>query len=342
MTLHPKGCGTIHYATTYIQNSMLNLKKIYSPFKEYKDTGFGASDRQQGTRFMDKNGRFKVIRSGLPWWDRWNVYAWMLELSWLKFYAVILSAFIAINLIFTGLYFIVGIDHLIGLMAEDNFERFFEVFFFSVQTFSTVGYGRVNPLNMPAGMLASTEVFIGLLTVAIATGLVFAKFSRPIANLLFSKNILLTTTKDGRKALLFRFVNKAENQITDVGVQVLVAMDLSENGESEWKFYNLPLERDKINFLALSWTVVHYIDENSPLFNLSQEDIKEAGTEILILITLFDDTFAQTVHVRHSYKYDEWKWNATFRPMFKPSAKYKDFTELALDKINDIESQSEK
>lgn len=319
---------------------MLNFKKGYSAFKEYKDTGFGANDKQQGTRFMDKKGRFKVIRSGLPWLDRWNVYAWMMELSWTQFYVVILSAFIGINLIFTALYFLVGIDHLIGLMAEDNAERFFEVFFFSVQTFSTVGYGRVNPLNMPAGLLASTEVFVGLLTVAIATGLVFAKFSRPIANLLFSKNMLINTTKDGRKAMMFRFVNKAENQITDVGVQVLVAMDVAEGGDraSSWKFYRLPLERDNINFLALSWTVVHYIDENSPLFNLSEQELMDSGAEILILITLFDDTFAQTVHVRHSYKYYEWKWNARFLPMFKPSKKHTDFTELALDKIDDIET----
>jgi inward rectifier potassium channel len=315
---------------------MLNLKKLYSPFKEYKNTGFGTSDKQQGTRFMDKNGRFKVIRKGLPWWDRWNVYAWMLELSWTKFYIVILTAFVVINLVFTGLYFMVGIDHLIGVMAEDNVERFFEIFFFSVQTFSTVGYGRVNPLNIPAGGLAAAEVFIGLLTVAIATGLVFAKFSRPVANLLFSKNILLTTTEDGRKALMFRFVNKAENQITDVGVQVLVAMDVMEHGHSTWKFYELPLERDKINFLALSWTVVHYVDEKSPLFNLSQQDIEAAASEILILITLFDDTFAQTVHVRHSYKHYEWLWNVRFLPMFKPSQKHKDFTELALNKINEI------
>lgn len=316
---------------------MIDFKKIARPFTEYKDTGFGASDKQQGSRFMDKNGRFKVVRTGLPWFSRWNVYAWMIEHPWWKFYMVVFVAFLSINLIFTGLYFWIGLDHLIGVMAEDDFERFTEVFFFSVQTFSTVGYGRINPLGTSAGFLASVEVFIGLLTTAIATGLFFAKFSRPTGNLIFSKNILMTTLDNGKQALLFRFANKSENQVTDVGVQMLVAMDIIDaNGKTAWKFFNLPLERDKINFLSLSWTVVHYIDENSPFYNLTEQDIIDSRSEILILITLFDDTFSQTVHVRHSYKYFEWVWHAKFLPMFHPSTKHPDFTELALNKINDM------
>jgi inward rectifier potassium channel len=317
---------------------MLNLKK-YSPFADYRDTGFGSNDKAQGTRFMDSEGNFNVFRTGLPWWKRISLYQWLLDMPWWKFHIVITLYFAGLNLFFVALYFWAGLDHFVGLFAETDTERFMEVLFFSIQTFTTVGYGRVNPLGTPSGIIASIEALTGVLTVAVATGLLFAKFSRPMTKLIFSKQALCNKTgTDNKEALMFRFANSRDNQITDVSVQVILALDVvaKDDGVTSWKYYNLELERSRINFLPLSWTVVHYIDENSPLYNFTKQDVENANAEILILIALFDDTFAQTVHIRHSYKFDEWVWGESFLPMFKPASHKRHYTHLELDKISDI------
>ncbi len=316
---------------------MLKLKK-FSPFADYRDTGFGSNDKAQGARFMDSNGNFNVFRTGLPWWKKLSLYQWLLDMPWWQFHLFMILYFSVLNLTFVGLYFWAGIDHFVGLFAETDLERFTEVLFFSIQTFTTVGYGRVNPMGVSTGIIASIEALTGVLTVAVATGLLFAKFSRPMTKLIFSKQALHTKTSEGREALMFRFANSRDNQITDVTAQVILALDVAvDDSGASWKYYNLELERNRINFLPLSWTVVHYIDENSPLYKLSQQEITDANAEILILIALFDDTFAQTVHIRHSYKYDEWTWGHRFAQMFKPAPNKSSYTHLELDKISDIE-----
>jgi inward rectifier potassium channel len=317
---------------------MLKLRR-FTPFADYRDTGFGSNDKAQGTRFMDSEGNFNVLRTGLPWWKRLSLYQWLLDMPWWQFHLFMILYFAVLNLIFVGLYFWAGIDHFVGLFAETDFERFMEVLFFSIQTFTTVGYGRVNPLGVSTGIIASIEALTGVLTVAVATGLLFAKFSRPLTKLVFSKQALHSKTRDGKEALMFRFANSRDNQITDVTVQVILALDveIKDDGMTTWKYYNLELERNRINFLPLSWTVVHYIDENSPLYGLTEQEIKDSNAEVLILIALFDDTFAQTVHIRHSYKHDEWVWGKHFAPMFKPAMHKKHYTQLELTKISDTD-----
>jgi inward rectifier potassium channel len=309
------------------------LRRLYDSVREYQNTGFGNDLARQGRRFIRKDGTFNVVRTGMSWWKRLNPYHWLLAMPWWKFNVVMICFFLAVNLCFATCYFMLGTDHLLGVLGEDEIEIFIEVFFFSIQTFTTVGYGRINPIDLPANLIAGTESFVGVLTAAIITGLFFAKFSLPTANLIFSKNAIMYKNKQGYYQLMFRFANVLDNQLTNIKIETILALaDNKKNGV--WHFYNLILEQNQVHFLPLNWTVIHTITEDSPLYNLSAEDLADVDAEVLILITVFNDTFAQEVHVRHSYKFDEIIWDAQFDPMFRPAAK-SSATELMLDKIDD-------
>jgi inward rectifier potassium channel len=184
-------------------------------------------------------------------------------------------------------------------------------FFFSVQTFATIGYGTIHPVGMIPNLLVTVESYYSLLANALITGLVFARFSRPTAKIIFSKQAVIAPYQDG-KALMFRLVNSRSSQLIEVGVTVMFAYMVKEHGRTMRRFELLELERNKVQFFPLAWTVVHPIGENSPFANLTLEDLRQMDAEILILLAATDETFAQVVHARSSYKHDEIIWNAKF------------------------------
>jgi inward rectifier potassium channel len=206
-------------------------------------------------------------------------------------------------------------------------------FFFSAQTFTTVGYGRISPDSVLTNLVASIQALLGLMALAIGTGLLFGRFSRPAARMAFSKQMVVAPYQSGT-SLQFRVANRRSNNLMEVEARVMMSyVEPSEDGLQR-KYKVLALERHLIQFLPLTWTIVHPIEESSPLWGTKPEDLAQYQAEFLITIKAFDDTFFQTVHVRHSYRYEEVAWGARFVPAFEPDAQ----GEMVLDlrKLSEI------
>jgi inward rectifier potassium channel len=230
-------------------------------------------------------------------------------------------------------YWLVGVDSFTGLIANDKGREFMELFYFSTQTFTTVGYGRVNPVGDAASLVAAIEGMNGLLSFAVATGLIYGRFARPRSHIAFSEHALIAPYRD-KKALMFRLASyKDRHNLTDAEIKVTLALQLQEDGNSSYKFYDLPLERGRVDTLMMNWTVVHPIDDQSPLLGLAPEDFRAADVEIYVQIRGFDDVYSTTVIQRTSYTFDEIKFDAKFLPMYHESEDGKT-TIVELDKLN--------
>jgi inward rectifier potassium channel len=246
-------------------------------------------------------------------------YHALLGMGWGRFLLIVAAFYLLVNAVFALAYLACGRDALAGAGFAGHstlFSDYFRAYFFSVETFGTIGYGNIAPVGMPANILLTAESFIGLLSAALATGLVFARFSRPSAAIVYSRHALIAPYR-GIKAFMFRCANERSNQLIEVSVQIMYSrIAVRPNGERVREFTSLPLEFDKVTFFALSWTVVHPIDESSPLFHCTPETLIANEAEFLVLLSGNDETFAQTVHSRTSYKASEIIWNARFRSMF--------------------------
>src|SRR5258706_2584220 len=263
----------------------------------------------------NNDGSFNVLRRGGSWRDI-NPYLHLVNMSLQRFLGVVILAFICVNTLFALIYFLLGPDQLLGTEAPTEWGRFLKGFYFSSHTLTTVGYGNIAPLGTAANLIAILEALTGLLGFAIATGLLFGRFSRPSAKFGFSERMLVAPYQD-RLSLQFRIVNLRSNVLMDLTANVLF---MSVEGPPEnrtRKFQQLALERDRVYFLPLTWTIVHPIAEKSPLWGITAQDLERLQAEVLILIKGFDDTFSQSVNARHSYRHDEIEWGAKFNPAFR-------------------------
>jgi inward rectifier potassium channel len=312
------------------------VHKRVNPFsKPNNDTGFGTNADNYGGRFINRDGTFNMRKEGMPFWSRFSIYHTMLNLPTWKFGAVIILWYIGVNLIYTFLYLFIGVHQLGGITAITGWAQFRQVFYFSAQTFTTVGYGRINPVGDAANLLAALEAVNGFLSFAVATGLIYGRFSKPQSYLIFSDYALVAPYHD-KQGLIFRFASYKDNHIlTNVEIQVTIGLQLQENGESQphYKYFDLALERNRVDSLPMNWTVVHPIDENSPLVGFTEEDMKTADVELYVLIRGFDDVYSNFVLQRTSYTYQEIKFNKKFVPMYRESDDGKT-TILELHKLN--------
>ncbi len=281
-----------------------------------RDLGFGAVvSNESRNRLLNRDGSFNVVRYGLGPFETVAPYHLLLTISWPGFLALVVLLYIALNLLFAVAFYMAGADALTGGGAEMG-GRFARAFFFSVQTFATIGYGQVAPNGLGANLIVTVEALVGLMYQALATGLLFARFARPTASVVFSRNAVVAPYASGR-SLQFRMVNRRRNQIIQLEAQVLFShMQPDETGRLVRRYHVLPLERNRVVFFPLSWTIVHPIDEASPLASRSAEDLRREQAEILVLLSGIDETFEQPVHARTSYRADEIVWNARFRSMF--------------------------
>lgn len=266
-------------------------------------------------RSINKDGSFNVRRQGGSW-RHFHPYLALLNMSWTVFFALVLAGFCALNLLFAAGYFLLGPEGLQGADTASDGGRFLSDFFFSAHTLTTVGYGNVAPATLSTNILSSIEALTGLLSAALGTGLLFGRFSRPSARIAFSERMLVTPYQD-RSSVQFRIVNLRPNVLMEIEAHMILMTVEGEPGALRRNFQPLKLERDNIYFLALSWTVVHPIEEDSPLFGKTPEELKRLQAEFVVVIKAFDDTFAQSVHARYSYRYDELAWQARFQPAFE-------------------------
>jgi len=285
-----------------------------------RDLGLGSRVAQQSkVRFLNRDGSFNVNRRGLPFLRTQNAYHSLLTMSWVRFFLIIISAYFLMNLVFAIGYYFTGPESLDGMDTSSFTSQFLEDFFFSVQTLATIGYGRMNPHGLAANILVSIEALVGLLGLALATGLLFARFSRPSAKIAYSHNAIIAPYR-GMTALEFRIANQRSNELIEVNATVTLSWNEHDtNGTLIRKFYPLALERNKVIFFPLQWVIVHPIDQTSPLYGMTKEKFDATDAEILILLTAIDETFSQTVHSRSSYKHHEIIWGAKFADMFQSS-----------------------
>lgn len=314
---------------------MASEMKIDPKLKTNNDTGFGTNAANYGGRFINRDGTFNLRKEGVSLANRLSIYHYMLTLPRWKFISLLVVFYFAINLVYCSIYLIIGLDQLQGLLSTTPWGKFKEAFFFSTETFTTVGYGRVNPVGGWANLVAAIEGMSGFLSFALATGLIFGRFARPRAYLLFSDFALVSPFK-GSKALMFRFAPYKDNHtLTDVQIRVNIGLKvLQDDLTEEYRYYDLNLERSKVESLPMNWTVVHPMDENSPLRDFTYRDMAAADVEIYVLIRGFDDVYSNFVQQRTSYTYQEIKFDGKFVPMYRESEDGKT-TILELHKLNE-------
>ncbi|MDQ6871478.1 MAG: ion channel [Gemmatimonadota bacterium] len=304
--------------------------------EEFKDLGFGTEvARGVRRRLLNRDGTFNVTREGLNPLSALSLYHWLLIISWSKLLGFLTASFVAVNTIFAFAFLLCGPDALQSTVGSFAGHSFYRAFFFSVDTFATIGYGNIIPVGVAANVLVTIEALVNILAIALATGVIFSRFSRPSAKIVYSRNAIVAPYRE-KTALEFRIANGRSSQLIDVQIQVILTKLEQVNGTSVRKFYDLDLERQRVVFFTLSWTVVHPIDPSSPIAGLTKKDLLDSDAEVLILLTGTDETLSQTVHSRSSYKADEIVWGAKFANMFLRTESA-GIIGMNLSRIHDIE-----
>lgn len=302
-----------------------------------QDLGFGTNLNDVHSRLVNKDGTFNVSRAHVDYLNHLNLYHRLITMGWPKFLGLVVSFYVMANAIFATLYGLIGFDNLKGISEvtpDTSFGRFMGGFFFSSQTLTTVGYGHISPMGYWTSGLAAIESMFGLLMFALATGLFYGRFSRPVASIRFSKQALFAPYLD-INGWMFRIINQRSNQLIDVQVEVSLSwLETKPNGTRFRRYYGLKLERAKVSFFPANWTIVHPITDDSPLYNCTAEQLAESDAEFLILLRAVEDTFNQTVHSRFSYRFDEVKWGQKFVPMFSGDVKEEASATIDLDQLD--------
>jgi inward rectifier potassium channel len=303
------------------------------------DLGFGV--RVAGNsrrRLLNRDGTFNVHRAGREAGHRLSPYHALIGMTWPRFLALLVAFYAVANLAFATAYVACGSGALSGATfaaLPSALATFLRAFFFSVETFGTIGYGNVAPASLAANVVMTVESLFGLLSVALTAGLVFARFSRPTAAMIYSRYALIAPYQDGH-GFMFRCANERSNQLIEARARLIYSRIELRNGNRVREFSVLPLEFDRVAFLALSWTIVHPITRSSPLYGRTARDLINNEAEFLVLLSAIDETFSQTVHSRTSYRGDEIVWNARFRPMFVETPE-EGITGMDLSLIHDFE-----
>lgn len=233
-----------------------------------------------------------------------DLYHYLLTASWPVLIALIFGFFVLTNLLFAvGYYWDGGIEN-------THSGSFLDMFFFSIQTMATIGYGKMEPITFFSNILVSIEALFGLLGLAIMTGLTFSKFSRPTARVRFTRYAVIGP-RDGKTSLQIRMANMRANRIVEAQIHLVFSrMEVTLEGDSIRRFYELPTTRNRSPLFTLSWTAVHPITEDSPFFGHTRESLAQCSPQLVVSITGLDDTFSQTVHARHEFKLEEIVWGA--------------------------------
>ncbi len=310
----------------------------FRSMKNNQDPGLGVNFQKHVNRYMNSNGSYNITRKGKGA-KQFDIYSWCVHSHWLALFIALVVVYSAINLVFGLSYYFIGINQFKGV--DFGLGAFLNCFFFSVQTFTTVGYGSISPQGLSAHVLAMFEAFLGFLSFSLATGVLYGRFSKPKARIRFSENVIITPYQD-KTAMMFKLVNLRSKVLLNNKIQVILMIDSDGLGENQFnkQYFRLNLEVDFINFFPLTWTIVHLIDEDSPLLGLDVTNIKERSAEIIILLEGYDETFSQGIVRRHSYANEQWLADVKFTRNFVTD----DFGSiiLNLDELDAFESIEQK
>jgi inward rectifier potassium channel len=302
--------------------------------RQREDLGFGTKVTSENARLVRPDGSFNVRKLHQSFEARANIYHRLIKMHWAKFGLIILGFYFLVNLIFGFLYYSIGIEHLIGISSNDHLSDFWEAFYFSSQTLTTVGYGKISPEGYLTSFVAAVEALIGLMLFAIMTGLLYGRFSRPNPKLLFSSKAIIAPYLD-INGLMFRIANEKNNQLMNVKLSLVFSRNEETDGIVVRRYYSLETERASVLFLPTAWTVVHPIIKESVLYGQTQESLKQSDGEFIVSVEAINDTMIDPVHTRMSYLYNELIWGAKFKSMLEPiGLEYV----LDLSKINEVDS----
>ncbi len=285
----------------------LNNKK-----KGEDDLGFGNKNYNESVRFLNQDGTVNITRKVSDKHIGFDIYHWLLSISWARFISLVFVSYIVVNTLFALVYFSIGADKFGGTEVGTGSEKFYQLFFFSAQTLTTVGYGHVYPSSVFTSSVSAIESMLGLMGFALVTGILYGRFSKPKADIQYSNKAVVAPYQD-INGFMFRVANRKQNELLETECQVVLAINNPETKRRDFKA--LELEIKKINFLPLTWTIVHPIDEKSPMLGITEKDLNDRDAEFIILIKSITDTYFQTVYSRMSYKADETVWNVKFVPM---------------------------
>lgn len=273
--------------------------------------------RRPSQRLVIRDGEFSdIVRLGDPHSPWRDLYHNFLKISWPKFIGLMGLIYLLINAIFALAYLLGGE----GAIANVRPGSFADTFFFSVQTMASIGYGAMYPQSLYAHSLVALESFVGLLFIAMLTGMSFARFSMPTARILFSHYAVIAP-HNGIPTLMFRTANKRHNRILEAQMWVtLVRDEFTAEGEFFRRFYDLTLTRAHTPLFGLSWTAMHPIEPTSPFYGETYDSLSRANAEIIVILTGIDETLSQTIHARHSFVTEEILWNYRFRDILGRTA----------------------
>jgi inward rectifier potassium channel len=280
------------------------------------DLGFGrVISQQRALRLLNRDGSFNVQTRGRGL-HAFLAYSNLVSTTWNRFFLFVAILYLLLNGFFAAGYVACGTRGLVNTLDTGIYSPFLKAFFFSIHTSATIGYGSTVPVGLATNTLVALESVVSLLGLAVVTGLVFARFSRPVADILFSRSAVMSWIGNLR-AFQFRIINSRNNQIIDLHCRLLVSrFETNAGGVSVRRYYPLRLERESVVFFPLSWTVVHTVDQDSPLFGITEDELCGSGAEFLILLTGMDETFSQVVNARSSYRANEIIWDAKFTDIF--------------------------
>lgn len=291
-----------------------DLRPDLAQVEEPKDLGFGSVvGGRNEKRLLNRDGTFNPRRDGLPLLRSLSFYHYFLTITWPKFLVIVTAGYVGANAVFALLYLACGVDSLSGIEPTQVAGPFWRAYFFSVETIGTIGYGNITPNNFPAHLVMTIEALVGLSVFALGTGILFSRFSRPTAALMFSTRAVVAPYR-GRQAFMFRVTNGRSNQLVELEAKVLFSRIEGQHRQYD----ELKLERSKVTFFPLSWTVVHPIDEKSPMFSMTAEEFAAKDAEVMILLQGTDETFSTVVHSRSSYKPEEIFFGHRFVNLYNP------------------------
>ncbi|MEH1929952.1 MAG: ion channel [Nostoc sp.] len=258
-----------------------------------------------------RDGKFEIMGIG-AWHSYWrDPYHLLLTIPWTAFLILIFTSYITINALFALAYLIGG-----DCIANARPGSFLDVFFFSVQTLASIGYGAMYPKTTYANIIVTIEAMIGLVGIAVMTGLAFARFSRPTARVVFSR-VAVITPHNAMPTLIFRSANKRRNIILEAQMRVYLMRDeVTLEGQFIRRFHDLKLLTNQTPSFTLSWSVMHVIDEFSPLYGMTPESLTQTNTILIVSLSGLDETVSQVVHARHTYGANEILWNNQFADIF--------------------------
>jgi len=292
---------------------MSKIRRAIDRMRAGEDLGIDRTAHKGRQRTINPDGSYNMERRTGRVLGNFYLYHWLITASWSHYWIIVFGFYGVMNIIFASVYYFIGIDQLSGAQASTPALQFMHCFFFSAQSFTTVGYGGIFPVGRLANFVATLEAFTGLMTFALATGTLYGRFSRPVSRIKYSRNIIFSPYKD-ITGLQFMVANEMSSSLMEMEARVNIGWYEDDGtGKMIRRFAQVNLEIDKISLFPTSWILNHPIDEESILYGRSFEEIKKMDPEVYVLLKGFDDVFSQTIYSRHSYMIDDFIYGAKFR-----------------------------